>query len=241
VTALLALGDSLTCGEGVGLRLPLEQTWAALVARSLAGKELSLLATPGARIRDVRERQVPAALNGGLATLVIGLNDIARAGFDAARFRTDLLAVVHQLTATGASVLLGRLHDPVALLPLPRPMARLGRQRVAAVNAAVEEAACWARVHVLALDRLAPLQCPSGWAVDRVHPSLTGHRIIAAEGIRVLRAAGWPATPLEEAAPGTPPGLIARSWWLGRHGVPYAATHARELGQPALSALLRLG
>jgi lysophospholipase L1-like esterase len=241
VTSLLAFGDSLTCGEGVGLRLPLDQTWASLVAQSLVGTKLSLLATPGARIRDVRERQVPAAPAGDLATLVIGLNDIARTGFDAAHFRTDLLAVVHQLTATGAPVLLGRLHDPVALLPLPRPMARLGRERATAVNAAVDEAACWARVHVLAMDQIATLQCPSGWAVDRVHPSPTGHRAIAAEGIRVLRAAGWPAAPLDASVPGKPPGLLARSWWVGRHGVPYAATHARELGQPALSALLRLG
>jgi lysophospholipase L1-like esterase len=240
VTGLLALGDSLTCGEGVGLHLPLEQTWAALLAQSLAGTEISLLASPGARIRDVRERQLPAAPEGRLATLVIGLNDIARTGFDPTRFRTDLLAVVHQLTATGASVLLGRLHDPVALLPLPRPMARLGRERVAAVNDAGDEAACWARVHLLALDQITALRCPSGWAVDRVHPSSTGHRAIATEGIRVLRAAGWPAVPLDESAPCRAPGLLARSWWVGRHGVPYAATHARELGQPALSALLRL-
>jgi lysophospholipase L1-like esterase len=241
VTVLLALGDSLTCGEGVGLRVPFEQTWASLVAQSLTGMDISLLATPGARVRDVRLHQVPSAPDGRLATLVVGLNDIARSGFDAARFRTDLLAIVHQLTATGASVLLGRLHDPVALLPLPRPMARLGRERVAAVNAAVDEAACWARVHVLALDEITTLMCPSGWAVDRVHPSIAGHRAIAAEGILVLHRAGWPTVPLDESAPCKPPGLIARSWWVGRHGVPYAATHARELGQPALSALLRLG
>jgi lysophospholipase L1-like esterase len=241
VTLLLAFGDSLTCGEGVGLRVSLDQTWAALVAQSLAGMQLSLQATPGARIRDVRERQVPHAPEGQLATLVVGLNDIARSGFDAGRFRRDLLATVHQLTASGASVLLGRLHDPVALLPLPRPMARLGRDRVAAVNAAVDEAACWARVHVLALDEVLALRSPSGWAVDRVHPSPSGHRAVAAEGIRVLRSAGWPASPLEESDPDRPPGLIARSWWVGRHGVPYAAAHVRELGQPALSAMLRLG
>jgi lysophospholipase L1-like esterase len=241
MSRLTALGDSLTCGEGVGLHVPVAQTWAALVARSLDGADLTLLATPGARVRDVRERQLDAAPDGELATLVIGLNDIARSGFHPDRFRTDLLAVVNQLTASGASVLLGRLHDPLTLLPLPRRMARVGRERLHAVNAAVDEASCWARVHLLRLDEVPALQVTSGWAVDRVHPSVTGHRAIAAEGVRVLRDAGWPALPVEDSPVGRAPGLVARSWWVGRHGIPYAATHARDLGQPALSALLRLG
>jgi lysophospholipase L1-like esterase len=236
MTVLAALGDSLSCGEGVGLRVPVSQTWTALVADSLPAGRLVLHATPGARVRDVLQRQAPA-VDCQLATLLIGLNDIARGGFDASRFHRDLQAVVSHLTATGASVLVGKLHDPTALLPLPGVVARLARRRVDDVNAAVDELGCWARVHLLSLADVPVLQSAAGWAVDRIHPSPAGHRGLAAAASKVLRGAGWPAARVAEPEPARPPSRWAHSWWLGRHGVPYAATHLRELGQPVVSAL----
>ena len=42
-TRVIALGDSITCGEGVGVRVHLAHTWAAVLAHAL-GAELDLLA-----------------------------------------------------------------------------------------------------------------------------------------------------------------------------------------------------
>ncbi|MDX6217238.1 MAG: hypothetical protein QOG99_2822, partial [Frankiales bacterium] len=35
MSGLLALGDSFTCGEGVGVRVPLASTWAGVLATAL--------------------------------------------------------------------------------------------------------------------------------------------------------------------------------------------------------------
>ena len=37
VTVVVALGDSFTCGEGVGVRVDPDATWVALLARAPGG------------------------------------------------------------------------------------------------------------------------------------------------------------------------------------------------------------
>lgn len=236
---MVALGDSISCGEGVGVRIAVPQTWPALLAAALPDGRLVPLAAPGARVRDVRYRQlgsIPQQLD--LVTLVVGLNDVVRPEFDAHTIRTDLLATVRHLTGRGATVLLGRLHDPTTQLPLPPRLARSTRQRVGAVNAAVDVAGRVPRVHLLDLAEAPSLQGPSGWAVDRIHPSELGHQGIAAHAAGLLADAGWRLLPLPEPLPTTAPSTPQRAVWLIRHGVPYALRHVPQLGRPALSALL---
>lgn len=93
---VVALGDSTSCGEGVGLAVDPALTWPARLTRALPGAGLLALAAPGARVGDVRERQLgPApAARPHLATLLIGLNDVGRGSFCAARVRADLLELV---------------------------------------------------------------------------------------------------------------------------------------------------
>jgi len=191
MTVVAALGDSLTCGEGVGVRVVPTITWVGLLAGALPNGRLVRLARAGARARDVRLRQLPELPDQvDVVTLLVGLNGVARAGFDAAAVRADLLAVVAALRTLDAEVLLARLHDPVALLPLPPRVAGAARVRVAAVNAAVDVAASWPGVRVLDLALVSALSQPGGWSVDRVHPSAAGHHGIAAAAIRSLLAGG---------------------------------------------------
>ncbi|MGY1744231.1 GDSL-type esterase/lipase family protein [Blastococcus sp. SYSU D00695] len=241
MTVVAALGDSLSCGEGVGLRIQPARTWVGLLAAALPGARLVRLAVAGARVGDVRTRQLPQ-LPGDvdLATVLAGLNDVGRAGFDPDAVAGDLRAVVAAAHRRGAQVLLGRLHDPAAVRPVPRRVATAVRARVAAVNATVDELARQPGVHVLDLGAVPVLARPGGWAADRIHPAEAGHRGMAAAAAGVLAATGRFAPAALPAGPEPRgPGRAERAWWTLRHGLPYALTHARDLGQPVASALLR--
>lgn len=238
MTVVVALGDSLTCGEGVGVQVAPEATWPALLAAAAPGGRLVRLAEPGARVRDVRDHQLPQAKRPDIVTLLAGLNDIARSGFDAAKLRDDLLWMLRRLTSQGAEVLLGRLHDPAELLPLPTMLAGVVRRRIDAVNAAVDEGAGLPSVHVLDLAEVPALHQPGGWSTDRIHPSLAGHQAIAAAAGRALRHRDGRFTALlpEPQVP-TGPTVRARAWWAVRYGMPYVAGHVSDFGPPVLSAL----
>ncbi|MQA34487.1 GDSL-type esterase/lipase family protein [Modestobacter roseus] len=246
MTVVAALGDSLTCGEGVGLRIEPAATWVGQVAAALPGAQLVPLAVAGARVADVRDRQLARldeTVAGGpdLATLLVGLNDVARSGFDADSVGAGVFGVVAALRGRGAEVLVGRLHDPAAVLRLRGPLATAVRRRTAAVNAAVDAAGALPGVHVVDLAGVPALAAGAGWAVDRVHPSRTGHQGLAVAAAGVLRTAGWDLPPLREPDPGRGPTVAAQAWWAVRHGLPYALGHARELGGPVASAVLHRG
>lgn len=226
MTVVLALGDSFSCGEGVGVRTPPGATWSALLAAALPATAYRCLARPGARAGDVLAQQVPAAVAArpDLATLLVGLNDVCRAGFDADAVATSISASVSALRAAGAQVLVARLHDPTDLLPLPVRLRGRVRARVAAVNAAIDGA------FVLDLAGIPALRTRAAWAVDRLHPSAAGHAAIA-------RAAAQALGPLvhgEVVAPegARSPGPVREAAWVLRHGLPYLALHGRRVLAP---------
>lgn len=236
-TRVVALGDSTSCGEGVGLRVPAQRTWPALLAAAVDGGALVPLAVAGSRVRDVRRHQLPAAraARPAVATLLVGLNDVSRGGFDARAVRADLRAVVRSLLRTGAAVLVGRLHDPCRHLPLPAPLAAHVRARVAAVNAAVDDAARLG-AHVLDLATVPALAERRAFAVDRLHPGPAAHAALAAAAADVLRAAGVPVgVPAAVPLPPRAPGLVTTAWWGTRHGAPWLAAHARDVVLPAVA------
>jgi lysophospholipase L1-like esterase len=239
MSTLLALGDSISCGEGVGVQLHRGDTWVARTAAAL-GFELELLARPGTRVHAVRSEQLPVAVRSAapVVTLLIGLNDVIRSGFDADAVHADLVATVAQLRVPGRTVLVVRLHDPTLLLPLPRRLRRHFVRRVRTINAAVD-AARGPGVAVLDLARIGALRRRGAWAVDRLHPGPVGHQAIAAGAVAVLSDAGFPVLAAPE-RPIVPPGPTRRAEgrWLVQHGMPYLARHLRELGAPLTGAVL---
>jgi lysophospholipase L1-like esterase len=239
MTRLVALGDSFSCGEGVGVRVPFDQTWTALLGAALPGASMTSFAAPGARIRDVRHDQVPRVISPTVVTVLVGLNDVARSGFDAATVRRDLISVAENLNGVADIVLFGRLHDPMRMLRLPAPIRRLAQARIAVVNAAVDEAGQLPRVHILDLDQVGALRLPAAWAVDRVHPSAAGHAALARAGAAVLGANGHSVESIALLAPTRAATQRDRMFWLAAHGMPYLARNLRALGTPALESVLR--
>ena len=238
---VVSLGDSVSCGEGIGLSVRSDRTWPALLTAAVPGAELVPLAVAGSRLRDVREHQLPPAVAAEphLATLLVGLNDVARSGFEPDVFDRELRSVVQALAGTGATVVLGRLHDPCRHLHLPRGVRALVTIRVAAVNAAVDRAAAESAGAVLVLDLgvLRELQLRQAWAVDRLHPAAATHSVLARAAADLLRAAGYDVgVPVAQPLPARAPGRVSAAWWAGRHGMPWLAAHTREVLLPALAA-----
>jgi len=227
---VVALGDSISCGEGVGVRVPPAGTWPALLTACLPAAELVSLARPGAKARDLVLQQLAPALEARpqLATVLVGLNDVLRSS--SCDVEADLDRVVAALRSVGAVVLAVRLHDPVAQLRLPAPLRRAVHRRVAAVNEAVDRVAGRHGAPLLDLAAISGLRRREAWAVDRLHPGPAGHRAIATAAGATLG--------LELGAPGLPeaaPGLLDEMAWVVRHGLPYAAVHGRRMVPGVLS------
>lgn len=233
---LVSLGDSFSCGEGVGLRYRPEQIWVRQLADAL-GLQLHQLARPGTTLAQVRREQVPTALAlgpGAVATVLAGPNDLFRTGYDADRLRRDAEAVATALAGAFDLVLLARWHDPLRLYPLPRPVRRRVARRVGDLNAAIERAVRLAdgagpgstgRVAVLDLTAEPQLADRSAWAIDRVHPGIRGHDLIAELAGRVIAEYGTGPRPGRSAAPDRPVAedlsRPAECRWWARHGAPW--------------------
>ena len=222
---LVALGDSLSCGVGVGLTLPIEQTWVGRLGTAL-GLELDVLAAPGRASGEVRREQLPRAVAApaALATVLIGLNDVVRADFGPAATREHVHAVVDGLCRAHAVVLVARLHDPVSRLPLPAAIRRRYAVRIEQVNEALTSAASSrANARLLDLAAVPALAARAAWAVDRIHPSPYGHQAIAVAAFDALaghHGAGRAGRPVTPAHP-RPPRRLDELWWFAAHGAPW--------------------
>jgi lysophospholipase L1-like esterase len=181
MTRIVTLGDSITLGLGDPQPEGGWRGWARLLAEGLPRPELHNLAANGAQARHVEHDQLPTALllRPHVASVVVGINDTLRAGFDPARTGQATARTVDALTAQGAVVLTLRLPDPARLFGLPPGLARPLSRRIAAVNAELDKiAAHYGTVH---WDASADPETYDhrNWSVDRLHPNERGHRLIA--------------------------------------------------------------
>jgi lysophospholipase L1-like esterase len=120
MTTFAALGDSITLGVGDPAPDGGWRGWAALLAESLPCGRLVNLAANGARVADVERTQLPRALElrPDMASVVVGVNDTLRAGFDVVRIQAALAHVAGSLTAAGTT---GPPAAPVTRLALRTP------------------------------------------------------------------------------------------------------------------------
>jgi len=186
MTTYTALGDSITLGIGDPVRPavpggPRWRGWAVLLADSLDQPSLHILAASGGRAADVESTQLPRALQlrPDVASVVFGINDTLRPGFDPDGFAATAAHVVGALRAAGAEVLTMRLPDPGRMLGLPGPLARPLARRAHQLNYVMDGIAD--RFGTLHFDAASDPETYDRrmWAVDRLHPSERGHRLIA--------------------------------------------------------------
>jgi lysophospholipase L1-like esterase len=230
-----ALGDSITVGIGD----PVVGGWRGwvrhLTAALSSSYDVSLCVTAeaGATTPMVAARQLAAAVSHrpDLVTLVVGVNDTLRAGWDPTRTRVALQRCAEELTGAGALLLTIRYHDLPRAIGLPELVARPLRHRIAVLNDAYDE------VHgTYGGVRLDLGQCPevldrSCLSVDRLHPSERGHRALARGYAALLAERGYHVElPSLECSGG-----LARSWrrdarWLVADGGPWVGRRVRDLG-----------
>jgi lysophospholipase L1-like esterase len=238
MTTFVALGDSITLGVGDPVRLesgPRKRGWrgwAALLAEALPDPALHIVATNGARMSDLESDQLPRALRlrPDIASVVIGVNDTLRANFDIDKIAASAAHTIGALRAAGAEVLTMRLPDPGRMLGLPellaRPLARRARQVNEAVDAAAE------RFSTLHWDAARDAEAfdPRMWAVDRLHPSERGHRLIARRFHALLAESGFPVGDEPGAEPvNAPPTRLAEFCWMATKGTAWVVRRSTDL------------
>lgn len=235
------LGDSLS--EGVGDPLPGGgwRGWGALLAEGISTDRVDVVNTArsGARTSDVAGRQLALALahRPHLASVMVGGNDTLRGNFAIEQTTAELHAVMGALRAGGADVLTACLPDPGTVLGLPWPLARPLARRMRALNDAVHVlSAHHGALHLHAAAR--PwATTPGTLSADRLHPSETGHRLLARDFHTLLAAEGLATGPAPRLDPdGPPPGRGASAWWMATRGTRWVADRCRDL----LPDLLRL-
>lgn len=241
MTTLVALGDSITLGVGDPVRIEDPASgrsqrawrgWAALLAGGLVDPELHVVAGNGACSADVERVQLPQALQlrPDIASVVVGVNDTLRPNFDPQRIGTAAAHTIGALRACGAEVLTMRLPDPGRMLGMPGVLARPLAQRAHQINAVMDEIA--GRFGTLHFDAAGDEETydPRMWAVDRLHPSERGHRLIACRFHALLAGAGHSVGPEPDPEPGNPPPTRAMEFaWMATKGTAWVVRRSTDL------------
>ena len=202
---LIALGDSITVGEGSMALGITPLSWAQWLAKALDLPYTSY-AFNGAMTADVLAEQLPRVrFDYDVATLYAGVNDVRQATFDAAAYERDLDAVAAALAARSARLL---------MLTLPEDLGRpTSAPKPVAANAAVQRVA--ARHGAVVAD----LADFGGWThvqPDVVHPTPLGQVEMADRAARALGCAMVPSELVRDRR---------------AHDVRYAPAHARAVAR----------
>jgi len=232
MTTFAALGDSITLGVGDPAPGGGWRGWAAFLAQGLPGGHLVNLAANGARAADVERVQLPRALElrPDVASVIVGTNDILRAGFDVARIQAALAHVAGSLSAAGAVVLTMRLPDPGMMLGLPAALARPLARRLQVINEVMDQVAeQFGTLHFDAAAEPATYERRM-WSADRLHPSERGHRYIAGCFHDRLAAHGHPVGPRPGAEPTSPaPTRYDTAAWMATKGTAWVLRRSTDL------------
>jgi len=214
---LVALGDSITVGEGSMALGITPLSWAQWLARAL-DLPFTSYAANGATAADVLQLQLPRVrAPHDVAALYAGVNDVRAPDFDAAAFERDLDASAAGLAARA---------DRLLMLTLPEDLGRpTAAPKPALANAAVRRVA--ARHGAV----LADLSDFGGWTnvlPDVVHPTALGQLEIADRAALAL------------GAPLLPSALVAdRRGHVARYAPAHARALARDLTRRARERVLR--
>jgi lysophospholipase L1-like esterase len=243
VGTVAVLGDSVGVGIGDPVLGGGWRGFAPLLAEALGAPTLANLSISGSRIGCVAETQLPAAIEArpDVAVVIVGMNDTMRSGFDPVRLGDHLDRVVTRLRAVGTTVVTIRYHDHQRVFPLPGPLRRALGARIAALNEILDAVVGRHGIPHVDLGGLPGIYLPAAWAVDRLHPSELGHRMLARAIVERLAESGV-AVPGEVSLActgGRPAGPLAHWGWLVFKGVPWLFRRGRDLIPYAARAVMQ--
>ena len=224
----VAIGDSQT--EGVG-DAPYpdgsDRGWADRFAAALARTNPDLLygnlAVRGRTARQVLDGQLEAglALEPDLVSVIAGMNDLIRPGFDVDETLGLLDTMERAFIETGAVVITLTYPDPDGLGPLGGMI----EDRVRAFNEGIRETARANGTRVLDLEPIKATADPRIWRPDRLHLNPDGHERMA-QGMLSLVAPdlvdeAWkvPLPPAREKAGGEV--IMGEAEWFFRYLAPW--------------------
>lgn len=228
----VALGDSQTEGlldpDGHGGY----RGWADRFAEHISAGDPHLqyanLAVRGLRVGQICERQLAdaVAMTPDLATVMGGLNDVLRPGFDLDAVLADLDTMIGALRDADATVLTNTFPDLAQIAPL---FARLGA-RIELLNDGIRAIAADAGALVVDFAQHGAGTDARIWTPDRIHANPIGHSLIAAAFADTLGLPGFAnwADPLPT---GRPRGAARRAGtearWLGGFVAPWVGRRLR--------------
>ena len=166
----------------------------------------------------------------------MGGNDLLRNGFSPELFEKNLNATLLQIAQAGATSMILELHDPTQIFPMPRPLARICRRRVSAVNRVTHMLADRYSSILLETRTLPGIYERKKWHVDRMHPSKNGHEFIADSFAHLLRNRGFDVGTVELSAINNRSRRDSILWML-RNGTPWFLKRSVDL-LPAMMALM---
>lgn len=189
MTNLICLGDSLTFGPGVRVN----QKWTTLAQSDTL--HVTNLGVPGDTTSGMLARLQTLLPSAQCPTVLVmgGSNDIFFSGSDTAA-RSNLAAMVHQLSAAGLQPVVG-IPLPISPEDAPQKWAKLANFRDAAVL--LEGYQGWLRVFCETFD----IPVVDFWSdyvnqdssvrrelfLDGLHPNAQGHRLMAARVREALK------------------------------------------------------
>ena len=242
VSTLAVLGDSIGVGVGDPAIGGGWRGFAPLLAGAFGDIDLVNVSINGARLADVRRRQLPKAVTvrPDAAVVCAGMNDTLRSDFDTRKLRADLDRVVGTLREMGCLVVLVRYHDHGKVFRLPGALHRALMRRINGLNAVIDDVALRHDAQVVDLDALPGTYTQDAWSVDRLHPSESGHRMLARAIAAALADAGAVVTgEVSTICGGSKPiSRFDHVAWLIIKGIPWLWRRGFDLVPYALDALL---
>jgi len=236
IARYVALGDSSTEGlddpDGAGGYRGWADRFAERIARHQGELAYANLAIRGRCARQIKDEQLaPAlALRPALATVVAGMNDLLRGGFDARAIAADIGEMQRAIVDGGGIVISFTLPDIAARLAIG-PLARRLSQRTEALNAEIRAVSASTGARLLDLASYPLATDPRLWSRDRLHANRDGHARIAAGLAQLLGLPdtddGWLAPLPDLPAPPLRDRLGEHAAWARDYFAPWLWRRAR--------------
>ncbi|MFA7323917.1 MAG: SGNH/GDSL hydrolase family protein [Candidatus Nanopelagicales bacterium] len=233
MTSIIAIGDSLAFGVGESRIASPCGAWAGRLAQVIGAPHPLRFAWPGARIADVVNLQLDAALmrRPAIALISVGGNDAIRWGFDAPAFQARLHDAIDALERGAAKVVVLNLPDVARQSPVPPLIRRRLHERILRLNEAIGLATHG--TNALVVDRW---HDPAAYeraylSSDRVHPSPLGYQRLAERTAKALGYEGVPS-PVDVSHHDA-----RRRLWLVTSGLPWAVKRSPQL-VPGIASLI---